>query len=119
MATAEQTVSAVLQNLGTDNIIDVDDRLDTEGCRIERFVSGLMKIYSLSNGTEDTESKEITFPASFAEIPLVFLQRTTATSAEANYKYFVPQTVSTTGFTRAESSGTGSTYAYLAIGRAQ
>lgn len=119
MATAEQTVSAVLQNLGTDNIIDVDDRLDTEGWRIERFVSGLMKIYSLSNGTEDTESKEITFPASFAEIPLVFLQRKTTTNSDANYRFFVPQSVSTTGFVRAESNSTDSTYAYLAIGRVQ
>lgn len=116
MATAEQTVSAVLQNLGTDNIVEVDDKLDTDGYRIETYASGLMKIYSLvKNQSGNTNTLTVTFPRAFAHTPLVFLQRSVDLTDYAAYRYFCPREVNETSFVRANDEN--STYAYLAIGR--
>ena len=120
MATAEQTVSAVLANLGTDNIIEVDDRLDTEGWRIERLASGLMKIFArtIASGNNDA-NKEMVFPQGFSEIPILFLQRVTSYQTTAQTQWILPKEVTETGFTYGSTTAGNSTYAYLAIGRAQ
>lgn len=120
MATAEQTVSAVLKNLGTDNIIDVDDHLDTEGWRIERFASGLMKIFSITIPTgSDNANKSMVFPAQFSEIPILFFQRVTNYQTTAQTQWILPKSVTETGFEYGSTTAGNSTYAYLAIGRAQ
>lgn len=119
MATAEQTVSAVLDFVGASPLVLSVGDLDTDGYTIEKYANGKMVITGKSGaGTASADTLHVTFPEAFASQPAVFLQRVTSlysNSANANYYYFVPRNVTSTGFDRANDSE--SEYNYIAIGR--